>query len=288
MVEAANYILTLGDDVVRFLSVLRVRNEGDAPSGPFEWPLPPDATGGRVLIPADVPAVRVDGARLSDPRGLAPGEARDYTLRFELPLSRQGTLATLPISLPVRQLLVLTDPRGLTVAGVEGLQAGGEIDFQGRPLRQYGATGLAPGAPVRVLLRPARAAVGAGRAVVERLAGNPWFVAAFAFTAGATVAFVVMGRRRGRGEGGAHVEPRGIRAAILAGPATADELPEPAATLVRQIAALDLAREDGRLDPGEHERRRADLKRRLLAYAGVGGSREPDGVGGRADGEAER
>lgn len=269
--EAANYIVTPGDQVARFLLVLRVRRDASEGAGELRWPLPPGAVNARVVLPAGEPAVRVEGGQVTDARGLGPGEARDYTVRFELPLPREGVLATLPVAAPIRTLLVLVDPEGLAVGGVEGLRPGGRLQFQGRTLVQFGAEGVGPGAPIRFVLRPAARAGAALREAAARVAGNPWFLASLAFSLGATALVAGMRRRSGRLSPQRQAPPADVvRAAILGGAATADALPEPAASLVREIAELDLARADGRVEAGDYERVRAELKRRALAAAGDG------------------
>ena len=236
-----------------------------------------------------------DGGVLLDRRGLAPGESRRYTLRYEMPVVRWPFPLQREVLYPTQQIVLLVDDERLKVSGIDVVRAGSEV-VAGAPFAVYQSQWVEAGSLWQAVLKPAPGA-GAlpgwdpavdGLGVLAEADSFPgwWLVKGIVELPRAVLAAVAVGlgaaagalwrreRRSAAGARGGAAREGGLLAAGAAGKAAAAAEVE---RLVRSLARLAIAREEGAVSGWAYRRRRALLERRLRAV--LEGAEGGDGRG---------
>jgi hypothetical protein len=188
---------------------------------------------------------RVEGDTFVGTQPLVPGPS-SATLRYTVTALTQ---LTLPITLPTQSLHVFV-PAGYTVTA-PGLIPGGQVTDRGTSYQVFTGTGLAPGDKVQVTLA-AGAAPGSASSV-------PFIAAGIGLLVLVAAVFIV---RRVRGERRPRPSVKSAARAEAADKPSTDDGEE--ALLIEEIAALDIAFEQGLLEKDVYDRLRTRAKNSLL------------------------
>jgi hypothetical protein len=162
-------------------------------------------------------------------------------------VKRQLSQLTLPITLPTQSLHVFV-PAGYTVTA-PGLIPGGQVADRGTSYQVFTGTGLAPGDRVQVTL-----AAGPTPGSASSL---PFVAAGAALLVLVAAVFILRRVRAGPRPRASGKSP--ARSAVMDKPSQGDD-----ALLIEEIAALDIAFEQGLLEKDSYVRLRARAKNSLL------------------------
>ncbi len=199
---------------------------------------------------------RVEGDAFVGTQPLVPGSS-SATLRYTVATLSQ---LTIPITLPTQSLHVFV-PAGFTVTA-PGLVPGGQVSDRGTSYQVFTGTGLAPGAKVQVTL--------AAGPAPESASSVPFVAAGVALLVLVAAVFIwrrVRGDRRPRVSGKSPARsPSAAATASSDGEGEAD-------LLIEEIAALDIAFEQGLLEKDVYDRLRAKAKNTLLQQRQGAGSK---------------
>lgn len=220
---------------------------------------------------------------LFDPEPLAVGEARQYTLTYEVPWTRAAMPLRRPLFYPTEEITFFAQAGELHLRGVELRELGTE-DIGGVELTVYAQRDLEPTAVWQVVIEasatadlPSLMPAGQRSDPVEIWANHPLprlFLLAALLVVGGTVIARVVGRRRSETDDAAEpspvakqkqsppVEPKGAKAtdASPARPARNE-----VARLKEEIVRLDVAYHNEELDEDVYKERRGELRRRLIS-----------------------
>jgi hypothetical protein len=186
---------------------------------------------------------RVQGDIFVGSQPLVPGPS-SATLRYTVAALSQ---LTLPITLPTQSLHVFV-PAGYTVTA-PGLIPGGQVADRGTSYQVFTGTGLAPGDRVQVTL-----AAGTTPGSASSL---PFVAAGTALLLLVAAVFILRRVRGGRRPRASGKSPS--RSTSMDKPSQGDD-----ALLIEEIAALDIAFEQGLLEKDSYERLRARAKNSLV------------------------
>jgi hypothetical protein len=186
---------------------------------------------------------RVQGDIFVGSQPLVPGPS-SATLRYTVAALSQ---LTLPITLPTQSLHVFV-PAGYTVTA-PGLIPGGQVADRGTSYQVFTGTGLAPGDRVQVTL-----AAGPTPGSASSL---PFVAAGTALLLLVAAVFILRRVRGGRRPRASGKSPS--RSTSMDKPSQGDD-----ALLIEEIAALDIAFEQGLLEKDSYERLRARAKNSLV------------------------
>jgi mono/diheme cytochrome c family protein len=247
-VDSANFLIREHPDALLVVGVISFSNSSESvflseqevragQRGSVAIALPPGAQnvqfndgalGGRF--------VEVNGT-IYDTEPVLPGsQSHQIVMQYVLPITGAQREFTLPLPYGAQRVTVFTPTDSavrseqLTAAGTENFEEGGEI------YNQYLGESIAPGGTLTLRIGPANILASLSGSVLPLLAG----LAALLIVGGA----VVWWMRRG--------------SVVI--PDTLDAMPSGAASLIRQIADLDNAYDEGAINRLDYEARRSALK----------------------------
>lgn len=274
------------------LDLVTVTNAGEEAVSEVRLPLPPGAAG----ITAEGGELEIADGGARDPRPVAPGETRRYTLQYYLIPMRWPHPLQREIQYPTAELLVMAMPGELIVGGLD-LERGQAQEIAGQRLDVWASAWLSAGTLWQAVVRPgpqAGAVAGWNPAVldlpvlaeldrfpgdwlVQRAAKNPRgalaIVALLAFAGAGAMYSLKKERANERGseasKSEAPGEPGSQERAVGEAIATVE-------ALVREIARLDVAYEERALSQRAYFRRRKKLMRQLVNEARALGPEQLD------------
>ncbi|MDI3316371.1 MAG: hypothetical protein QJR14_01885 [Bacillota bacterium] len=149
--SSLRWVITLQGGAPVVLELVTLVNTGSEATSAWSWQLPAGAR--EAALQTGGGTARLSGGRLTDTRGLAPGEQRSYAVRYRLPWTVPGEFRLRP-SLPVGAVAALVDEGSVRLSGPGWVRLG-VVSTAGRALRQYALDEpLAPGQTVRFTLTP--------------------------------------------------------------------------------------------------------------------------------------
>lgn len=291
--EFTHLLFGVKDGQLKVFHLVKLKNAGQAKSGPIEISLPKGYENLKFSGDTDgtmAKEVKIEAESISDPRGLEPGAARDYAVTYDLPMPLDGLSLSVKVNHPTQMILILADQGTVQMLPLQNrdFRSEGSAEYGKKTFDQFARNDVAPGTALTMTLgsaaRTSHEASPPGQVTQGTIA-----LLNQAFHGGASNMMLWQRFTGNAGHGGlvgmiiiltaltGLIFGVGrtwyIRSLINRGldPSTGERIEETLEKLlkekgiyIKKIADLDRRLEAGKISPEDHGERRSAYKRRLV------------------------